>query len=331
MSARPVILCFVILLYQCRENDRSSINTVTGPVASSEIGISLPHEHVIVDFIGADSIIPKRYNADSVFQKALPFLNDLKKHGCNTLFDCTPDYLGRDVKLLQRLSKTTGVNIVTNTGYYGAVRHKYLPRHVYNESATQLSERWIKEFRNGISGTGIKPGFIKLSVESAPLTPIQQKVIEAGAIASRETGMTVAVHSGDGNGAREALQILMKNNVLPEKFIWVHAQNEKDSTFFIDAASKGAWVEFDGLGEDNVDQYVFFVTFMKQNRLLHRTLVSHDAGYYSVGVENGGEFRSYTTLFSKLLPALENRGFTKAEIEQLIKINPAKAFSVNDN
>ena len=70
---------------------------------------------------------------------------------------------------------------------------------------------------------------------------------------------------------------------------------------------------------------------MKQNRLLHRTLVSHDAGYYSVGEKNGGEFRPYTTLFSKLLPALEEKGFTKADIEQLIKINPAKAFSVNDN
>ena len=331
MSTRPVILCFVILLYQCRQNDRSIINTVTGPVAASDIGISLPHEHVIVDFIGADSIVPGRYNADSVFQKALPFLNDLKKHGCNTLFDCTPDYLGRDVKLLQRLSKTTGVNIVTNTGYYGAVRHKYLPRHVYNESASQLSERWINEFRNGISGTGIKPGFIKLSVEYAPLTPIQRKVIEAGALASRQTGLTVAVHSGDGRGAREALQVLMQNDVASEKFIWVHAQNEKDSTFFIEAAGKGAWVEFDGLSEDNVVQYVFFVNFMKQNRLLHRTLVSHDAGYYSVGEKNGGEFRPYSTLFSKLLPALEKKGFTKADIEQLIKINPAKAFSVNDN
>ena len=331
MSTRPVILCFVILLFQCRQNDRSIINTVTGPVAASDIGISLPHEHIVVDFIGADSIVPGRYNADSVFQKALPFLNDLKKQGCNTLFDCTPDYLGRDVKLLQRLSNATGLNIVTNTGYYGAVRHKYLPRHVYNESASQISDRWINEFRNGIGGTGIKPGFIKLSVEYAPLTPIQRKVIEAGAIASRQTGLTVAVHSGDGNGAREALQILMKNDVPPEMFIWVHAQNEKDSTFFIEAAGKGAWVEFDGLGEDNVDQYVFFVNFMKQNRLLHRTLVSHDAGYYSVGEMNGGEFRSYTTLFSKLLPALEKKGFTKAEIEQLIKINPAKAFSVNDN
>jgi phosphotriesterase-related protein len=202
---------------------------------------------------------------------------------------------------------------------------------VYSETASQIAGRWINEFRNGIEGTGIKPGFIKLSVEYAPLSPIQKKVIEAGGIASQQTGLTVAVHSGDGNAAREALQILIRNDVPPDKFIWVHAQNEKDSTYFIEAAGKGAWVEFDGLDDNNVARYLFFIDFMKQNRLLHRTLISHDAGYYSVGEKNGGQFRAYTTLFLKLLPALEKKGFTKKEIEQLIKTNPARAYSVNDN
>ena len=96
----------------------------------------------------------------------------------------------------------------------------------------------------------------------------------------------------------------------------------------MEAAGKGAWVELDGLSNENVQEYVSLLKFMKQNNLLHRTLVSHDAGYYSVGEVNGGQFRSYTTLFTHLIPALEAEGFTKGEIEQLIIKNPARAYSI---
>jgi phosphotriesterase-related protein len=328
MSLRPVILLLVVFLnVQCGERDDTVI-TVTGPVPADSVGIALPHEHVIVDFIGADSIVPGRYDRDSVFQKALPFLKDLQKEHCNTLFDCTPNYLGRDVQLLARLSKASGVNIVTNTGYYGAVKHKYLPQHASEETAEQIAARWIKEFNEGIDGTIIKPGFIKLSADEGPLSPLQKKMIAAGAIAHEQTGLTVAVHSGDGNAAREEMEILTQNKVPAKSFIWVHAQNEKDSSYFIEIAGKGAWVEFDGLSDENVQQYLSLLKFMKRNRLLHRTLVSHDAGYYAVGEENGGQFRSYTTLFTALVPALEKEGFTNEDIQLLIRTNPAKAYSV---
>ncbi|MBL7699272.1 MAG: hypothetical protein JNK79_13995, partial [Chitinophagaceae bacterium] len=276
----------------------------------------------------ADSLQPGRYNADSVFQIVLPYLNGLKNSNCNTLFECTPNYLGRDVRLLERLSKASGVNIVTNTGYYGAVKHKYLPRQVYTESSEQIAKRWIAEFRNGIDGTDIRPGFIKLSADEGPLSPIQRIVLIAGAITYQQTGLTIAMHSGDGNAAREELSILMQNGVAPDAFIWVHAQNEKNFDVFKEIAGKGAWVEFDGLNDDNVPQYVSFLKFMKENDLLHRTLVSHDAGYYDVVSPKEVKFRRYTTLFTDLLPALKKERFSEQEIEMLTKSNPAMAFSI---
>ena len=328
MSLRPVIVLFIFFLnVQCSRHDETII-TVTGPVPAANAGNVLPHEHVIVDFIGADSIVPGRYDPDSVFQKALPFLKDLKQY-CNTLFDCTPNYLGRDVQLLARLSKASGINIVTNTGYYGAVKHKYLPQHASQETAEQIAGRWIKEFNEGIDGTIIKPGFIKLSADHGPLSSLQKKMILAGAITHQKTGLTVAVHSGDGNAAREEMKILMENKVPAKSFIWVHAQNEKDSSYFVEVAGRGGWVEFDGLSDENVQQYLSLLKFMKRNRLLHRTLVSHDAGYYAVGDVDGGQFRRYTTLFTDLLPALEKEGFTKEDIQLLIRKNPAKAYSVS--
>ena len=315
------------LLSGC-EKKTFTLITVNGPITSQAFGVTLSHEHILVDFIGADSIRPDRYTTDSVIAKALPYLLELKSKGCQSFIDCTPNYLGRDVKLLQRLSHESGLNILTNTGYYGAAGQKYLPPHAFTESAEELAGRWIAEYENGIDGTGIKPGFIKLGADAGPLTEEQKKIMKAGAITHLKTGLTIAVHSGDGNAAREELKIFMDQGVAPEAFVWVHAQNEKDFKVFQEMALQGVWVEFDGVNPDNLEDDVKRLQFMKTQNLLHRTLISHDAGWYHVGEKNGGDFRGFTSLFTKLIPRLEQEGFTADEIDQLIRKNPAEAFSV---
>ncbi len=315
------------LILGCKE-PVSHIITVTGPVAVADMGITLPHEHIMVDFIGADSIRPGRYHADSVVAKALPFLLELKMTGCQTLIDCTPNYLGRDVSILKRLSRESGMNIITNTGYYGAAGQKYLPPQVFTESAEQLADRWINEYKHGIDGTSIKPGFIKLGADAGPLTEEQKKIMKAGAITHLQTGLTIAVHSGDGNAAREALEIFTAEGLAPEAFVWVHAQNEKNFDVYKEMANKGVWVEFDGVSTEDIDRYVSLLKFMKEQNLLHRTLISQDAGWYHVGESGGGKFNPFTTVFTEFIPALRKEGFTEDEIELLIRKNTAEAFAV---
>ncbi|HZE84826.1 MAG TPA: hypothetical protein VE035_10995, partial [Puia sp.] len=207
--------------------DQGIVMTVNGPVRPDAMKLTLTHEHVLADFIGAEGYSKDRYNADEVFSRALPFLVDVKSRGCVTFVDCAPAYLGRDVKVLKRLADASGLIIITNTGYYGAVKEKFLPKHVYTETGRQLADRWTDEFRNGIEGTGIRPGFIKTSVDGAPLTAAQRKVIEAAAITHLATGLTIAIHTDGGEAAKEELRILAANGVSPEARIWVHAQNEK--------------------------------------------------------------------------------------------------------
>src|SRR5262245_27478206 len=83
------------------------VMTVRGAISPSQLGTTLVHEHVLVDFIGADKVSPSRYNQEEAFETALPVLKDLKKRGCTTMIECTPAYLGRDVGLLKRLSEAT--------------------------------------------------------------------------------------------------------------------------------------------------------------------------------------------------------------------------------
>jgi len=304
------------------------IMTVNGTIPSSMLGLSLTHEHVLVDFIGADNVSPDRYDRSIARQIIIPYLKELKQLKCASLFECTPNYLGRDVRLLKQLSKESTLNIVTNTGYYGAAKEKYLPAHAYTETAEQLSQRWIKEWKEGIDGTDIKPGFIKTGVDTAPLSAMQEKLIQAAALTHLATGLTIAVHTSNGMAAKRELEILQQNGVRPDGWIWVHAQNEKDPGLYIEAAKKGGWVEYDGAGPSTLKDTIDFISRMKKEGYLERILISHDAGWYHVGENNGGEFRNYNFVFEQLIPEMRKQGFKQTDIEQIFIINPSIAFSV---
>ena len=306
-----------------------TIMTVNGPINPSELRFTLSHEHILVDFVGAEKANKTRYKTDEVYHTALPFLQDVKRRGCDTFVDCTPAYIGRDVQLLQRLSKGSGLNIVTTTGYYGAAQEKYLPKHAYTETAEQLAMRWTNEWKNGIDGTGIKPGLIKSGVDKAPLSEAQRKIISATAIAHLATGLTIGIHTGDGAAAREELDILKTHGVAPSARIWIHAQNEKNKDHHIEAAQRGSWVSFDGVNPDSIKEHVDFLLTMKKEKLLGSVLISQDSGWYHVGEPGGGQYNDYSCIFTQFIPALKLQGFTQAEIDTVFVGNPARALTVN--
>jgi predicted metal-dependent phosphotriesterase family hydrolase len=325
-SARMVAGYTVLASLPWQSNNE--IMTVNGWIAADKMGFALTHEHILVDFIGADKIDPSRYNADEVFNIALPKLLAVKEKGCQTLMECTPAWLGRDVKLLKRLSEASGLNIVTNTGYYGAAGEKYLPAHAYTETAEQVAARWIAEWENGIDDSGIKPGFIKSGVDKFPLSAVQQKMVEAATLTHLATGLTIGMHTGDGKAAMEELRIIQSKGISAQAWIWIHAQNEQNRELHIRAAKAGGWVSFDGVSAGSISSCVDFLKDMKKENLLDHVLLSHDAGWYHVGEPNGGNYNDYNTIAGKLIPALKENGFTEKEIRLLFFTNPAKAFTI---
>jgi phosphotriesterase-related protein len=302
--------------------------TVRGPVDAAELGTTLVHEHVLVDFVGADKVTPQRYDGDEVFRVVLPHILALKERGGHTLVDCTPAWLGRDPALLRRLSEASGLHIVTNTGYYGAARHKHLPPHAFEESAERLAERWASEWREGIEGTGIRPGFIKTGVDAGPLSTVDRKLIAAAALCHRRTGLRIHCHTGDGTAAMGILSVLDEQGISPAAFVWVHAQNEKDRQLHLRAARAGAWIELDGVSKDSQDAHVSAVMDLARAGHLQRLLVSQDAGWYHVGEPGGGRFRPYTFLFDGFLPALRRAGLGEAAVRTLLVGNPARLLGL---
>jgi len=283
---------------------------------------------VLVDFIGAEKVSRSRYDAEEAFRTILPRLQELRKQGLRTLFECTPAHLGRDPLLLRRLSEASDLHVVTNTGYYGAANDSAVPRHAYAESPRQLADRWTAEARQGIEGTGIRPGFVKIGVDAGPLSDIDRKLVEAGALCHLATGLTLAIHTGNGVAALEILATLKRLGVSPEAYVWVHAQNEPDLATRSWAAAQGAWVELDGVGPGSLEAHVEGVLDLARRNQLDRVLVSQDAGWYRVGEPGGGSYRPHTFLLEAFVPALRARGLGEAEVRALLVENPARAFAV---
>jgi phosphotriesterase-related protein len=305
-------------------NRRTFLLAASGVAALGQrvAGAVLVHEHILVDFIGADQVSRARYDAGEAFRAARPHLEALREFGVVRLQECTPNFLGRDPALLRRLEEATGIEMWTNTGLYAARNFVFLPGYARTETAAQLAARWVREAREGVEG--MKPRFIKIGVDKGPLPSLSRKIVEAAALASAETGLPVCAHTGDGAAAEEELAILTARGVKPEKFVWVHAQNEKDHAVHERVAKAGAWVEFDGIGPRTMDWHLECVRHMAGKGLLGRVLISQDAGWYRVGEPGGGAFRGYTEIFTSFVPQL-----AAGEAEQLLVKNPRAAFSVS--
>jgi len=303
------------------------IQTVRGQIKPSELGMTLIHEHIMVDFIGADKVSKERYDADEVFDVMLPYLEEIKALGVTGFGDCTPMYLARDAQLLARLAEAADMHIITNTGLY---KEPYLPQDAFQKSADELAQIWIGEMENGIEDTGIKPGFIKIAVNPGNLIPIQQKIVRAAARTSLATGMTIASHTANGIAAMEELDILTEEGLPLNKFIFVHAASESNQEYHFRAAERGAWVEYDGISMAQANRNIQLIKGMLEKGYEDNLLLSQDAGWYNVGQAGGGNIRGYTYLVEEFIPLMKNSDISQDTIDKLMIVNPARALRIQN-
>ena len=332
LSKYSKVVLISVLLFGATscQNKGLTIVTVTGEIPVSRMGVTLPNEHVLVDTASIDSVAMNHYNRDSVIMKVLPYLEELKPYKVGTFVDGTPEFMGRDPQLLAELSRRTGINILTNTGWMASDDERHLPKEIKDMSAEEIASVWINEAKNGIGNTGIKPGFIKIGLNKVNLSETDKKLVAAACLTHLETGLTIMSFTGPADAANEQLKILKKYGIDPSAFIWSHAMEESVSKKILAIALMGAWIQFDGIQSEMMPQIEIekLLLNLKSTRQLNRILLSHDAGWYQPGKPNGRKFRPYSDLFSSFSLLLLSEGFTREELDQMIIKNPAEAFAV---
>lgn len=304
------------------------IYTVTGWIPPEKLGTTLVHEHLLFDPARPQADDQPSYDPGHVASRLREPLILLRNKGCRTLVDATPAGRGRNVALLRQISEESGVQVLTNTGYYGAEGGRFLPPHAFREDAAQLAERWLEECRHGIDDTDVRPGFIKIAVNRAPLSTMDQKLVRAAAWTHLESGLTIASHTPDAQAATEQLSILEREGVDPGAWIWVHAQAEPDWEQIVVAAERGAWVEFDGIGPETVARHIELVVLLASRKQIDRVLLSQNLRGYRAEEPRGQKIKSYYAIFKTFIPELFRARFGIEHVEQLMVINPMQAFTV---
>jgi len=299
------------------------VQTVLGPVPASQLGRVLIHEHVLVDFGGADIASPERYDADEVFALMKPRLDAAKAAGIDTLVECTPQHLGRDPELLVRLSRASGVHLVTNTGLYMG---KYLPAWATEATVDELAADWTAEARNGLDGTAVRPGFIKIAVDGPPISDLQQRIVRAAARCAKATGLPITMHCPKGKSALQALDILAEEGLPANRLTVAHSDGESDTSLHDAVAERGGWLSFDGIREPKAEakRELVLATYRRHPE---RLLLSQDAGWYHVGEPQGGNIVPFDWLPRMFLPSLREAGLSGADVERLMVTNPQAALA----
>jgi phosphotriesterase-related protein len=304
------------------------MHTLTGPVLGSDLGLVLPHEHIFVDLRGPTAPDYAQADAEAVIALMKPYLDAAWTAGVTAFIECTPPGVGRNLPILRRVAEITPIRILTPTGIY---REAFNTLAIRSLSIDALADIWIRELTEGIENTPIRAGFIKLAMSDNGPTDIEIRNLEAAAKASQATGAVIASHTANGAIMRVELRVLEKAGLSLDRFIWVHADAEPDQAFHLEAASRGAYVEFDAIGtRPDPTAQLNFTTALIEAGYTNRILLSHDAGWYEPGQPGGrpsGGVRGFTALVDEFLPRLRSRGIQEDIIHQITVVNPFEAFA----
>jgi len=317
-----------------------SVRTVKGLVRTDELGRTLMHEHLQVGFPGweTDTLAPGPDRRD-IIQIAVDRIEGLKSAGYSTLVDPCPSDLGRDVELMAEIADRTGFNIVCATGLYhqflGAAGHWLMRMQFDPDCDRHLADIFIAEIEQGVRGTGIKPGVIKVATAHPPFTDYEKMVFKAAAIASQATGTPIMTHT-DGILGDEQLVVLGDGGVRPDQVIVGHSCCSGDHSYHDQLVATGAFLGFDRFG--------LSVTFPDEERTANlvrlikaghtrQLIVSHD----SVGCFLGGiappeliaelNRTSHPLHFHEVVrPQILEMGVSEADVEMILRDNPRRFF-----
>jgi phosphotriesterase-related protein len=299
--------------------------TTLGDLSQEAAGFILPHEHIFVDLRKLDTVGHGQASEADVVNLMAPELERARAAGVQTLVECTPEGVGRRVDLVAAVSRAANFPVVVPTGIY---REPWVPGWAHAASQEQLRAWMQGELEGFIGGSGVRAGWVKLSAGDAGLTAVETKILRAAGRAARAAGAAIGSHTISGKVVQAQLDILAEEGFVAQHFICIHAQAEADFALNLQAARRGAWISYDGIGWGSDDaMYIQRIRDMQAAGFGGQVLLSHDRGWYNPAEPGGGTPKPFTYINETFLPRLRAAGVAEAEIYRMTVTNPFNAFA----
>jgi len=307
------------------------VMTVSGPMPPDKLGFTLPHEHTGISLWH----IANRHDYweltpdDDII---VDELRDFRRRGGGTLVDVTLPGVGRDPHRLRRLAGAAGVSIVMGTGWY---RGAYYPAEarIDRRSVDDLAAELIAEFRDGVEGTGVRPGIIgEIGTDKPWVSALEERVHRAAARASLATGMTISTHAVLSPVGMAQLRIFDEEGVDPGRVVIGHADSYPVLDHYLGILDRGANLEFDFIGhrfqneEAAEPRLVELIVELLERGYGSQLLLSQDVCHNSQLKANGGF--GYTYLQQHFLPTLRTAAVGEGEIALMTIDNPRRILTI---
>ena len=317
----------------------STVETIRGPVDAGALGTTLMHEHVFILQPEAlqnwgHAFGPAYWDEQERLDDGIAKLGLVRDAGIRTIVDPTVPGLGRYIPRLQRLNAAVDLNIVVATGVYAFLE---LPNFLAYRSVEAIAKLFVREIREGIDDTGVKAAFLKCAVERHGIVGDIPRILEAIALASKETGAPVMVHT---NAAERtgllALEALTGHGIEPGRIVIAHMGDSNDLGYLRAIADSGAWLGCDRFGIEHfnplADRIKTLLALLAEG-YGSRVHLSHDAAcFLDFFVGNpffAEEKPDYLLISNRVLPALRREGVTQAQIDEMMIDNPRRFLTAS--
>ena len=353
------------------------ILTIRGPIDPTEVGPTLMHEHLIVD-LSCNFVHPADASARShlhapvtiemlALLRRRPFSVTLDNmvlgdealaceevarfhdEGGQTVVDATCIGIGRDPRVLHRISRASDLHVVMGAGCYMENSH---PDWVRDASVEQLTEIFARDVAVGVEGTPFRSGIIgEIGTSGVPkgshekdgdITAQEEKVLRAAGRAARATGVAVSVHLDlRGQGAFRIIDILQDEGVEPQRMVMGHMDLVPDLDYHRAVLKRGAVVEYDcfgreyytdelgGLSWGHDSWRVAALTTLVNEGYVEQLVLSQDVALKMDLCKYGGN--GYGHVLRTIVPWLRREGVTDDELVTMLVENPRRILTIDWN
>ena len=342
-----------------------TVMTVTGPVDTDTLGITLPHEHIFIDIrnqfvdfsdseaarvgrqkVSLENVDALRRNPYAIKDNlclddmavAVEEVGCFKSLGGTTIVDCTCAGIGRDGRRLREVASRTGLNIIAGCGYYTFDTH---PVEMFDWPADRVAEQLIADLTVGMDGTDIRAGVIGEIGTSCPIHPNERKNLVAAATASRHTGAPVYVHTYPwGKTGIDAADTLLGAGIRPDKVVICHTDVAPCITYMRELLSRDVFLEFDNFGkefdippEDRGFAGGVFVRDTARIEVMRQLLELGFAGQILIANDiclksmlHACGGQGYDHILRNIVPMMLDRGIPRETIDMILVSNPRKVL-----